>query len=114
MEAGGRVRVRWLLPRWLEARFLPVEITNYFVEAETAVFEGTVTSPAAKCAGKGRKVKVVGYDEVGGAKRTLGKDETNAQGKFTVREPIPFFETSPNAKVTANKDCKGDRSKLTT
>lgn len=86
-----------------------VEITDFFGENDVAVFEGLVTSPASKCAGKGRKVKVVGYDQ-GGPKRTLGTDETNGQGKFAVGEPIPFSEDFAYAKVKATKDCKGDRS----
>ncbi|MDQ2675245.1 MAG: hypothetical protein M3Y34_00420 [Actinomycetota bacterium] len=86
-----------------------VEITDYYADGAEAVFKGRVTSPASRCEGRGRKVKVVGYND-GGPRRTFGTDKTNAAGKFSVREPIPFSEQFARAKVAANDACKGDRS----
>ena len=93
-----------------------VEIDNYHGEGDEVVFSGVVSSPKHACE-KRRKVLVIGRDEqAGNAKRIMGRDRTGPQGRFDVREQIPFLEDYVWAKLKrARPDngtkCKGARSK---
>ena len=93
-----------------------VEIDNYHAEGDEAIFSGVVSSPKHACE-KGRKVIVIGRDEqAGNATRVIGSDRTGPQGRFDVREQIPFFEDYVWAKLKRARldngtKCKGARSK---
>ncbi len=98
-------------------RMIPatVEIDDYHGEDDEAVFPGVVSSTKRACE-KQRTVVIIGRNALGET-RVFGSDKTNRQGRFEVREPIPFEgqELSARAKLKRARldngtKCKGARS----
>jgi hypothetical protein len=114
LAVGAVVAATLVVPAFAGQRVpSTVEIDNYHVEGDEAVFSGVVSSPKHACE-KRRKVIVVGTDPVTET-RVLGKHKTGPRGGFEVREPIPFGEDSAHAKLKRTRldngtKCKGARS----
>jgi hypothetical protein len=92
-----------------------VTIDDYHSTSTHAVFEGEVRSPHGPCK-RQRRVKVIGNDIDGGGRRVLGRDVTGADGRYKVREAIPFFEDSAWARIKSlqagnGARCRGDKSR---
>jgi hypothetical protein len=117
--AGIAVAAALALPIALAAAGGPtvkseVTIDDYHAEGNVVIVTGAVESPRAACR-KGRTVVVTGRDDATGDTRVFGRDRTGRNGRYEVREPIPFEEDFIHTKLRRKRlrtgaKCAGDRS----
>jgi hypothetical protein len=83
--------------------------TKIVVSLKFPAFHGKVTSPRQSCLGN-RRVKM--FRESSGRKILLGRDRSNAKGKWAVPVGKNLKSGSYYATVTKTKKCKGDKSSV--
>jgi hypothetical protein len=83
--------------------------TKIVVSIKFPAFHGKVTSPRQACRGN-RQVKM--FRERNGKKVLLGRDRTNAKGKWAVPVGKNLKPGSYYATVKKQGKCKGDKSSV--
>ncbi len=83
--------------------------TKIVVSLKFPAFHGKVTSPRGACLGN-RNVKL--FRERDGKKVLLGRDRSNAKGKWAVPIGKKIPSGSYYATVAKTKKCKGDKSSV--
>jgi hypothetical protein len=83
--------------------------TKIIVSFKLPAFHGKLTSPRQSCLGN-RKVKL--YRERNGKKVMLGRDRSNAKGRWAVPIGKKIPSGSYYATVAKTKKCKGDKSSV--
>jgi hypothetical protein len=83
--------------------------TKIIVSFKLPAFHGKLTSPRQSCLGN-RKVKL--FRERNGKKVMLGRDRSNAKGKWAVPIGKKIPPGSYYATVAKTKKCKGDKSSV--
>jgi hypothetical protein len=83
--------------------------TKIVVSLKFPAFHGKVTSPRGACLGN-RKVKL--FRERNGKKVLLGRDRSNAKGKWAVPIGKKIPPGSYYATVAKTGKCKGDKSSV--
>ena len=83
--------------------------TKIVVSLKFPAFHGKLTSPRQSCLGN-RKVKM--FRERSGKKVLLGRDRSDAKGKWAVPVGKNLKPGSYYAIVTKTKKCKGDKSSV--
>jgi len=83
--------------------------TKVVVSIKFPAFHGKLTSPSQSCLGQ-RQVKM--FRESNGRKILLGRDRSNAKGKWAVPVGKNLKSGSYYATVAKTKRCKGDKSSV--
>jgi len=83
--------------------------TKVVVSLKFPAFHGKLTSPRKACLGN-RKVKM--FRERNGKKVLLGRDRSNAKGKWAIPVGKNLTSGAYYATVAKTKKCKGDKSSV--
>jgi hypothetical protein len=83
--------------------------TKMVVSLKFPAFHGKITSPRKACLGN-RKVKM--FRERNGKKVLLGRDRTDAKGKWKIPVGKNLTSGSYYGTVAKTKKCKGDKSSV--
>ena len=83
--------------------------TKIVVSIKFPAFHGKLVSPRKSCLGQ-RKVKL--FRERNGRKVLLGRDRSNAKGKWAVPVGKNLTSGAYYATVAKTKKCKGDKSSV--
>ena len=83
--------------------------TKVVVSLKFPAFHGKLTSPRQSCLGN-RKVKM--FRESNGKRVLLGRDRSNANGKWKIPVGKNLKSGSYYATVAKTKNCKGDKSSV--
>lgn len=83
--------------------------TKIIVSIKFPAFHGKLTSPRQSCLGN-RQVKM--YRERNGKKVLLGRDRSNAKGKWAIPVGKKLTAGAYYATVAKTQKCKGDKSSV--
>jgi hypothetical protein len=83
--------------------------TTLVVSVKFPAFHGKIASPRQACLGN-RQVKM--FRERNGKKVLLGKDRSNAKGKWAIPVGKKLTSGAYYATVAKTKKCKGDKSSV--